>query len=142
MNDSAGRDTMATMSAMMNQGLSALTGAATPAAPAAAVDIVPGSPAMGTAPRDVLKTIADIYQIGSLVSAPALAYHGYKRHDGSFLWGLGWWLLPVPWPVMLGFAVAQSRPEGRWLGGKYGLPTTPSEGELSSAERAAAARRR
>lgn len=114
---------------MMNQGLLALTGAGTPTtpSPAAAVDVVPGFPAVGTAPRDVLSTIAGIYQLGSLVSAPALAYHGYKRHDGSYLWGLGWWLLPIPWPVMLGIAVGQSRPEGRWLGGKYGLPTTPTE---------------
>jgi hypothetical protein len=43
---------------------------------------------------------------------------------------------------MLAFAVGQSRPEGLWLGGKFGLPGTPSESELSSTEHAAAGRRR
>jgi hypothetical protein len=137
------------MSTLMNQGLLALCGADTaPAAPAAADPMAPVASAAAPGllpkvdPHSVLGTIAAIYQVGSVVSAPLLAYHGYKRHDGSFLWGLGWWLLPAPWPVMLAFAVGQSRPEGLWLGGKFGLPGTPSESELSSTEHAAAGRRR
>lgn len=97
--------------------------AAASPAPAAAPTPVPATPA-AAAPAAVGgffdTTLGKVYSLGSLLSGPVLAYHGYKRHDESILWGLGWWLAPLPWPIMMGIAVAQSVKDGKWRG--FGQP--------------------
>jgi len=78
----------------MTAGLGVLTGADVPAE-----HLDPPSAGMSL--------VGELYGIGSLIANPALAYHGYKRNDDSWGWAIGWWLVPIPWPVQGVIAYAQ-----------------------------------
>jgi hypothetical protein len=48
------------------------------------------------------------WQIASLISGGMGAYHGYKRHNGSISWALGWSFLGGVFPVFVpAIALAQ-----------------------------------
>lgn len=66
-----------------------------------------GATANGGGDQQKAGPLAKVYGVASLVSGPALAYHGYKRND-SVGWAIGWYFLGTMfWPIALPVAIAQ-----------------------------------
>ena len=67
-----------------------------------------GAEGDGTIGSQVTSLAVSAWTIGGMISGPAMAYHGYKRNNGSIGWALGWgflgWLF---FPVTPAIAVAQ-----------------------------------
>lgn len=62
----------------------------------------------GTIGKQVTSLALSAWTIGGMISGPAMAYHGYKRNNGSVGWALGWGLLGwLFFPVTPAIAVAQ-----------------------------------
>jgi hypothetical protein len=56
----------------------------------------------------VNSTVKTVYSIAGTVSSMAAFYHGYKRNNGSFLWGLWWFVMGgFLWPITMAFALSQ-----------------------------------
>jgi hypothetical protein len=85
-------------------GLGALTGFGDlPADPVATV--APAAPT-ASAPRSAMQQAVYVsvtnpwFIAARTVSSAASLYHGYKRHGGSLLWGMGWFLMGSLFPVV------------------------------------------
>lgn len=62
----------------------------------------------GVIGKEITGLAKSAWTIGGMVSGPAMAYHGFKRNNGSIGWAVVWgvfgWLL---FPVTPAIAVAQ-----------------------------------
>ena len=52
--------------------------------------------------------IKTVYSLAGTASSMAAFYHGFKRNNGSFLWGLWWFVMGgFFWPITMTYAFAQ-----------------------------------